>query len=71
MWRLACCYNENYIEIFNFRHFFKHIAFNGEGDKIRNKVIKNHINVSVAIDLVSGNTRNENQSMRLKIVGGK
>ena len=36
----------NYVEILNFRHFFKHIVFTSEGDKIRNKEIKNHINVN-------------------------
>ena len=30
----------NYVEILNFRHFFKHIVFTSEGDKIRNKEIK-------------------------------
>ncbi len=36
----------NYVEILNFRHFFKHIVFTSEGDKIRNKEIKNYINVN-------------------------
>lgn len=41
----------NYIKILNFRHFFKYIAFTSEGDKIRNKEIKNYINVSVVVDI--------------------
>ena len=36
----------NYVEILNFRHFFKHIVFTSKGDKIRNKEIKNYINVN-------------------------
>lgn len=46
-----------YVEILSFRHFFKHIVFTGEGDKIRNKVIKNYINVSVVVDIECGDTR--------------
>ena len=41
----------NYVEILNFRHLFKHIVFTSEGDKIRNKEIKNYINVSVVVDI--------------------
>lgn len=48
----------NYVEILNFRHFFKHIVFTSEGDKIRNKEIKNYINVSVVVDIECGNTNN-------------
>ncbi len=40
MWRLVCCYNENYIEVLNFRHLFNHFVFTNEGDKIRNKQLK-------------------------------
>ena len=42
----------------NFRHFFKHIVFTSEGDKIRNKEIKNYINVSVVVDIECGDTTN-------------
>ena len=48
----------NYVEILNFRHFFKHIVFTSGGDKIRNKEIKNYINVSVVVDIECGNTTN-------------
>lgn len=48
----------NYVEILNFRHFFKHIVFTSEGDKIRNKEIKNYINVSIVVDIECGNTIN-------------
>lgn len=48
-----------YVEILYFKHFYKHIVFTGEGDKIRNKVIKDYINVSVVIDIECGDTRNE------------
>lgn len=46
----------NLVEILRFRHFFKHIVFTSEGDKIRNKEIKNYINVSVVVDIECGNT---------------
>ena len=48
----------NYVEILNFRHFFKHIVFTSEGDKTQNKEIKNYINVSVVVDIECGNTNN-------------
>lgn len=48
----------NYVAILNFRRFSKHIVFTGEGDKIRNKEIKNYINVSVVVDIECGNTTN-------------
>lgn len=49
------------LEILIFKYFFKHIVFTSEGNKIRNKEIRDYINVSVVIDLVSGNTTNENE----------
>ena len=48
----------NYVEILNFRHFFKHIVFTSECDKTRNKEIKNYINVSVVVDIECGDTTN-------------
>ncbi|OYD06950.1 hypothetical protein CHM34_13510 [Paludifilum halophilum] len=45
------------MEILSFKHFHKHFVFVGEGEKNRNKVLKNHITVSVVIDLGCGNTR--------------
>ena len=55
---LCVATTKNYVEILNFRHFFKHIVFTSEGDKIRNKEIKNYINVSVVVDIECGNTTN-------------
>ena len=49
-----------YVEILYFKHFYKHIVFTGEGDKFRNKVIKDYINVSVVIDIECGDTRDNN-----------
>ncbi|WP_243128586.1 MULTISPECIES: hypothetical protein [Oscillospiraceae] len=49
----------SYVEILNFRHFFKHIVFTSEKDKIRNKEIKNYVNVSVVIDIECGNAKLE------------
>ena len=55
---LCVATKRNYIEILNFRYFFQHIVFTSEGDKIRNKEIKNYINVSVVVDIECGNTTN-------------
>ena len=49
----------SYVEILNFRHFFKHIVFTSEKDKIRNKEIKNYVNVSVVVDIECGNAKLE------------
>ena len=53
---LCVATTKNYVEILYFRHFFKHIVFTSEGNKIRNKEIKNYINVSVVVDIECGNT---------------
>lgn len=50
---------ERYVEIFNFRHFHKYIVFTDEGEKMRNKEIKDYINVSVVVDIEWGDTREE------------
>ena len=47
---------KKHVEILNFRHFFKHMVFTGEGKKCRNKVIKDYINVSVVVDIECGDT---------------
>lgn len=55
------CRNDNVatktlrLEILNFRHFYRHVVFTGEGEKIRNKEIRDYFNVSVVIDLDCGN----------------
>lgn len=36
----------------------KHTVFNLDGDKFRNKEIKNYVVVKVVIDMVCGNTNN-------------
>ena len=46
-----------YVEILDFKHFVKHIVFNLDGDKFRNKEIKNYVVVKVVIDMVCGNTK--------------
>ena len=48
--------SHKYVEILEFRHFVKHMAFVGEGEKSRNKVLKNYVMVRVVIDVVCGNT---------------
>ena len=45
------------MEILRFRHFSRHIVFNAESDKFRNKSIKDYITVSVVIDIGCGNTK--------------
>ena len=46
------------VEILRFTLFSRHVVFDGEGDKLRNKRIENHITVSVVIDMECGNTKN-------------
>lgn len=46
------------MEILRFQHFAPHVVFNAEGDKYRNKSIKDYITVSVVIDMGCGNTKN-------------
>lgn len=50
LWHLACpdacgdccvATKKNYVEILNFRHFVDYFVFTSEGDKIRNKQLKN------------------------------
>lgn len=48
---------KRYVEILNFRHFHKHIVFTNEGEKMRNKEIKDYINVSVVVDIECGDTK--------------
>ena len=47
----------NLVEILRFTLFSRHVVFDGEGDKLRNKRIENHITVSVVIDMECGNTK--------------
>ena len=37
----------------------RHTVFNSDGDKFRNKEIKNYVVVKVVIDMVCGNTKND------------
>ena len=41
----------NLVEILRFRHFSRHVVFDAEGDKFRNKRIEDYITVSVVIDM--------------------
>lgn len=45
------------IEILRFRHFLKHCVFTGDGEKCRNKYIKDYVTVSVVVDMGCGNTK--------------
>ena len=48
-----------YVEILDFKHFVKHTVFNLDGDKFRNKEIRNHVVVNVVIDMVYGNAKKQ------------
>ena len=41
----------NLVEILRFRYFSRHVVFDAEGDKFRNKRIEDYITVSVVIDM--------------------
>ena len=43
--------SKKYVEILSFKHFYRHVVFTSEGAKIRNKQIKDYIDVSVVIDI--------------------
>ena len=47
---------EKLVEVLYFRHFAKHFMFTSEGEKIRNKHLKNYFDVSVVVDIGCGNT---------------
>ena len=47
----------NLVEILRFQHFYRHVVFDGDGDKLRNKRIEDYISVSVVIDMECGNTK--------------
>ena len=47
---------ENYVEILSFTTFYKHAHFVPNGENGRKKVMKNHIEDSVGIELVCVNT---------------
>ena len=56
------------IEILNFKHFHQHVVLIGERENLRNKVLKNHITVSMIIELGVGRQSNKKafkQSERL------
>ena len=44
----------NLVEILRFRHFSRHVVFDAEGDKFRNKRTLDDITVSVVIDIGCG-----------------
>ena len=57
----ATCAKQNewlQTETLRFRHFSRHVVFDAEGDKFRNKRIEDYITVSVVIDMECGNTKN-------------
>ena len=52
-----------YLKILEFRHFVRHTVFTSDGEKSRNKVLKNYITVKVVIDIETRNTRNAFEEM--------
>lgn len=49
---------ERLVEVLYFKQFYRHFVFTDEGEKMRNKEIKDYINVSVVVDIEWGDTRN-------------
>ena len=47
----------NYIEILRFKQFYDHFEFMEDEHNFKKKVLKKYFNVSVVVDLVSGNTK--------------
>ena len=47
----------NYIEILRFKLFHDYFAFEEDDQNSKRKVLKKYFNVSVVVDLVSGDTR--------------
>ena len=47
----------NYVEILRFKLFHDYFAFEEDDQNNKQKVLKKHFNVSVVVDLVSGDTR--------------
>ena len=47
----------NYIEILRFKQFYDHFEFIEDEHNFKKKVLKKYFNVSVVVDLVSGDTR--------------
>ena len=47
----------NYVEILRFKLFYDYFVFEEDDQNNKQKVLKKHFNVSVVVDLVSGDTR--------------
>lgn len=47
------------LEILSFKHFYRHLEFVNNPDGSRQKVMREHINVSIAIEVVCGDTLEE------------
>ena len=47
----------NFVEILRFKLFHDYFAFQEDDQNNKRKVLKKHFNVSVVVDLVSGDTR--------------
>ena len=47
----------NFVEILRFKLFYDYFAFEEDEHNFKKKVLKKHFNVSVVVDLVSGDTR--------------
>ena len=47
----------NYVEILRFKLFHDYFAFEEDDQNSKRKVLKKYFNVSVVVDLVSGDTR--------------
>ena len=47
----------NYVEILRFKLFHDYFEFVVDEDNFKKKVLKKYFNISVVVDLVSGDTR--------------
>ena len=47
----------NFVEILRFKLFYDYFAFEEDEQSNKQKVLKKHFNVSVVVDLFSGDTR--------------
>ena len=48
---------ERYLKILDFRHFESFFRFDKDGSNRRKKTLSNGVDVSVVLDVVTGNTR--------------
>lgn len=53
----SCTTSDRYVKILDFRHFESFFRFDKDGSNRRKKTLSNGVDVSVVLDVVTGNTR--------------